>query len=104
MLRQLDLFARGAPGFDAGFGSLRRRALAYGAWIDHAPDWVRGHDALFDELARTLPWRREQMAMYDKIVDVPRLLARVAEHPLLDDMRRALSARYEEFVHVTAAM
>jgi alkylated DNA repair dioxygenase AlkB len=47
--------------------------------------------------------------MYDKIVDVPRLLAAVrpddAGQPLLGEMRDALSARYgEQFVHTTAAL
>jgi alkylated DNA repair dioxygenase AlkB len=47
--------------------------------------------------------------MYGRVVDTPRLLARVPKsgpgQPLLDDMRRALSARYgEEFVRTTAAL
>lgn len=109
MLRQLDLFAMGAPAFDAEFRSLRRIELSHGAWVDHAPGWVSGHDALFDELERGLPWRRETMQMYDKIVEVPRLLANVASEgagqPLIDQMRHALSQRYgEEFVHTTAAL
>jgi alkylated DNA repair dioxygenase AlkB len=105
-VRQLDLFAAGrAPGFDGAFATLRRTPLAYGAWIDHAPGWVEGHDALFDELARDLPWRSETMIMYDKLVEVPRLLATVGAHPLIAAMRDALSARYgEPFVHVSAAL
>lgn len=84
MLRQLDLFATGAPGFDSEFRALRRTSLAFGAWLDHVPGWVTGHDALFEQLERDLPWRHEQMHIYDKVVDVPRLLARVpADHPLL---------------------
>ena len=105
MIRQLDLFAAGAPAFDATFASLARRSLAYGAWIDQAPGWVRGHDALFEELEQCLPWQRETMKMYDKEVTVPRLLAAVAGHPLLDAMRDALSERYgERFVYTTAAL
>ncbi len=109
VLRQLDLFAMGAPAFDAEFHSLRRTELSHGAWIDHAPGWVSGHDALFDELERGLPWRRETMQMYDKSVDVPRLLAKVAQsgagQPLIDQMRQAISQRYgEEFVHTSAAL
>lgn len=109
MLRQLDLFAMGAPAFDAEFRSLRRTELSHGAWIDHAPGWVSGHDALFDELERGLPWRRETMQMYDRTVDVPRLLAKVtldgAGQPLIDQMRHAISQRYgEEFVYTTAAL
>jgi alkylated DNA repair dioxygenase AlkB len=109
-VRQLDLFAAGgAPGFDAAFRTLHRNALSHGAWIDHAPGWVHHHDALFDELERGLDWRRETMKMYDKTVDVPRLLAGVPRtgvgQPLIDNMRLALSARYgEEFVFSTAAL
>ena len=105
-MRQLDLFAAGATaGFDAGFRSLHRTELAHGVWIDHAPDWVHGHDALFDELERELPWRRETMKMYDKVVEVPRLLAGVTDHALVTEMRDALSARYgEPFIYMTAAL
>lgn len=109
MLRQLDLFATGAPAFDAELRSLQRTTLSHGAWIDHAPGWVSGHDALFDELERGLDWRRETMKMYDKTVVVPRLLARVdregAGQPLIEGMRQALSAHYrEEFIFTTAAL
>lgn len=110
MIRQLDLFAAGAPtAFDATFADCERIELAQGAWLDRVPGWVRGHDALFDELERGLPWRHETMKMYDKIVDVPRLLAQVAPQgagqPLIEGMRDALSERYDEtFVHVSAAL
>jgi len=109
VLRQLDLFATGAPSFDEAFRALRRTELSHGAWVDYVPSWVAGQDALFEELERDLPWRTETMQMYDKIVDVPRLLAAVrpdgAGQPLLGEMRDALSARYgEQFVHTTAAL
>lgn len=105
-MRQLDLFAAGATaGFDAAFRTLHRTPLAHGAWIDHAPGWVHGHDALFDELESGLPWRRETMKMYDKVVEVPRLLAAVNEHRLVEQMRDALSERYgEPFIYMTAAL
>ena len=106
MSRQLDLFARGAPAFDREFSGLRRLELAQGAWVDHVPGWVRGHDALFDKLERELPWRRETMKMYDRVVDVPRLLAGVTgDQPLVEDMRAVLSERYgETFIYKTAAL
>jgi alkylated DNA repair dioxygenase AlkB len=105
-VRQLDLFAAGAaPGFDPAFRSLVRTPLSHGAWIDHVPGWVHGHDALFDELEHDLPWRRETMKMYDKVVEVPRLLAPVRAHPLVEQMRDALSERYgERFIYMTAAL
>lgn len=105
MLRQLDLFATGAPAFDAGFKSLRRTELSHGAWIDHAPSWVSGHDALFDQLEKGIQWRRETMKMYDKTVEVPRLLGKVPREGIVEDMRVAMSQRYgEELVFTTAAL
>ena len=107
--RQLALFDRGAPGFDASFARVRRIQLSDDAWLDHHVGWVTGQDALFDALERGLPWKHETMWMYDRVVDVPRMLARVAPdgpgQPVIEQMRGALSARYgEEFVRTTAAL
>jgi alkylated DNA repair dioxygenase AlkB len=107
--RQLDLFSLGAPAFDRSFASIRRTELADGAWIEHQSRWLTGHDELFEELERGLPWRSEQMRMYDRIVDVPRLIAGIAPdgagQPLIETMRAALSERYgERFVRTTAAL
>lgn len=109
MLRQLDLFAAPSVAFDAGFGAMTRRELAYGAWVDHQPGWVSGHDLLFEELERGLAWKTETMKMYDRTVSVPRLLAGIARtgpgQPLIEAMRRALSERYgEELTRTTAAL
>jgi len=104
--RQLDLFAAPSVAFDAELRAVRHHDLAYGAWVDHVPGWVSGHDALFDQLERELSWRREQMKMYDKTVDVPRLLAAVPPSiAIIEAMRLALGAKYgEPFVRVTAAL
>ncbi|MET9257496.1 alpha-ketoglutarate-dependent dioxygenase AlkB [Streptomyces sp. NPDC003717] len=78
---------------------LRRTVLGSGAWIDVLPGWLSGADALFERLAAEVPWRAERRAMYDKVVDVPRLLAFYGAadplpDPLLDEARDALSAHY----------
>jgi alkylated DNA repair dioxygenase AlkB len=105
VLHQLDLFAGPTIGFDAEFRGLRRTELSFGAWIDHQPGWVSGHDALFARLERELPWQTETRRMYDREVATPRLLARVPQEGLVEELRAALSARYgEPFVHVTAAL
>lgn len=109
MRRQLDLFSAPAPAFDAAYRTVERIELGDGAWVDHARGWVAGHDVLFDLLERGLAWRQERMHMYDRVVDVPRLLARVppagAGQPLLEDIRASLSSRYgEPFVRTTAAL
>lgn len=110
MRRQLDLFSvrQAAPAFDATFASAARSELPLGAWVEHAPGWLAGHDALFDELEREVRWRSERRPMYDRVVDVPRLVAGPEDappHPLLEAMRVALSARYgESFVRVSFAL
>ena len=78
---------------------LRRTDLGDGAWIDVLAGWLSGADELFAELAADVPWRAERRQMYDRTVDVPRLLAFYrAEDPLpspvLDEARDALSTHY----------
>jgi alkylated DNA repair dioxygenase AlkB len=88
---------------ELGFGRLgsavRRTSLARGAWLDVRPGWVAGADTLFERLAETVPWRAERRKMYDKVVDVPRLLKFYDEDeplpdPMLDDALRALNDHY----------
>jgi alkylated DNA repair dioxygenase AlkB len=109
MRRQLDLLAAPSIGFDPTFADLRRAELADGAWVDHVPGWVRGHDLMFDQLEHALAWRSETRRMYDHVVATPRLLAAVPAREvcrgILDDMRSCLSTRYgEAFVRITAAL
>lgn len=54
--------------------SVRRQQLSLGAWIDLRPGWLSGSDELFDRLVQRVPWRAERRQMYDREVDVPRLL------------------------------
>jgi alkylated DNA repair dioxygenase AlkB len=80
-------------------GQTRRVGLSAGAWIDVRPNWLSGADELFERLLRAVPWRAERRQMYDRVVDVPRLLRFYAEgerlpDPALDDVQAALDARY----------
>jgi alkylated DNA repair dioxygenase AlkB len=80
-------------------GHVRRTALEHGAWVDHRPGWVEGSDSVLDSLLRDIPWRAERRKMYDRVVDVPRLVAWFdagdgLPHPVLRDARAALSAYY----------
>ncbi|HEY0482003.1 MAG TPA: alpha-ketoglutarate-dependent dioxygenase AlkB [Kofleriaceae bacterium] len=109
MRRQLDLLSATPIGFDATFSQLRRAELSDGAWMDHAPAWVSGHDRLFDELEAQLSWHTETRRMYDQVVATPRLLATIPAAEvcggIIEDMRRVLSAHYgEDFVRTTAAL
>ncbi|WP_040780123.1 alpha-ketoglutarate-dependent dioxygenase AlkB [Nocardia pneumoniae] len=87
---------------DTEFGSLRdirRTMLDRGAWVDLLPGWLSGADALFDRLVECVPWKAERRPMYDRVVDVPRLLKFYEEHeplpdPALADARTILSEHY----------
>ncbi|MEX5631569.1 alpha-ketoglutarate-dependent dioxygenase AlkB [Parafrankia sp. FMc2] len=78
---------------------LHRRILAGGAWVDVRRGWVAGADSLFERLCTQVPWRAERRPMYDRTVDVPRLLSFYARgeplpDPALDAARQALDAHY----------
>ena len=85
--------------FDAAFGRLQRRELAEGAWVDHAPEWCSGADALFARLLADTPWSGRDVRMYDRVVREPRLTHRwVLDQgpapPELLEMGAVLSERY----------
>jgi alkylated DNA repair dioxygenase AlkB len=106
---QLGLFGHEAPRFDAAFRAMRRTALADGAWVEHAPAWLQGHEALFEELARTIDWQWGEEQIYDRVLPTPRLYAVLpahgVTHPLIEAMRDALSERYGEvFTRIGMAM
>jgi alkylated DNA repair dioxygenase AlkB len=78
---------------------VRRTALARGAWIDVLPGWVTGADALLHRLVGAVPWRAERRQMYDRVVNVPRLVCFYGEDaplpdPALGELRQALNAHY----------
>jgi alkylated DNA repair dioxygenase AlkB len=77
-----------------------RRILDDGAWVDLCSGWLRDGDALFDELLAIVPWRAERRPMYDRVVDVPRLLSfhhlatEPAPHPRIAELRDRLNDAY----------
>jgi alkylated DNA repair dioxygenase AlkB len=94
----LDLGEEVAPG-ELG-STVRRITLSHGAWLDVLPGWLTGADALFERLVDTVPWRAERRQMYERVVDVPRLLSFYDEgeplpDPALADAKRMLDAHYE---------
>ena len=79
--------------------SVRRTVLAHGAWVDVRRAWITGADVLFERLVSAVPWRAERRTMYDRVVDVPRLLCFYGEEeglpdPALAAARDALSEHY----------
>lgn len=89
-----------APAVEApAFDRVSRRLLSRGAWIDVVPAWLPEADEVFSTLLHEVPWRAERRQMYDREVDVPRLLhtygvGEPLPHPALARARGALSAHY----------
>jgi alkylated DNA repair dioxygenase AlkB len=93
----LDLDCPEGPG-QLG-AAVQRTRLAHGAWVDVRPGWLGGADALFGRLTRTVPWHGERRQMYERVVDVPRLLCFYGEgqalpDPVLSQARDALDVHY----------
>lgn len=89
---QGTLFAEAAP-------TIERTTLSPGAWIDVARGWLPAADDVFTTLVRDVPWRAERRQMYDRVVDVPRLvytymIGEDLPHPALTDARESLTAHY----------
>ena len=77
-----------------------RVRLTHGAWVDVQRGWLAGSSALFARLAEGVPWRAERRQMYDRTVNVPRLLCFYGEdaalpEPSLAVCREVLSRHYE---------
>jgi len=82
------------------FDCAERRSLGDGAWIDVRAGWLGDQDQLFDELLASIPWRAERRQMYDRVLDVPRLVsfhdltAEPPPHPGLAKLRVRLNDSY----------
>lgn len=73
------------------------------SWVDHQPGWMHGSDVLFEAVAACAPWRAERRAMYDRVVDVPRLVCwydstDTLPHSVLAQARLRLSAHYRDIL------
>jgi alkylated DNA repair dioxygenase AlkB len=98
---QLSLFDGAAIELPDPAQLVPRTTLAGGAWVDLAPHWIRGSDHLFERLRDRVAWREERRRMFDRVVDVPRMVAFVDEgedppDPILGTIRHCLNARYAE--------
>ncbi|OBJ67953.1 DNA repair protein [Mycobacterium sp. 1274756.6] len=85
---------------DSLFEHHERRALGAGAWIDVRSGWTDEADALFAALRTGVRWRAERRRMYDRVLDVPRLVSfydlavEDPPHPALARLRRRLNDIY----------
>ena len=104
-----DLLEAGTPGRAGDAGpvlgplgdALRRQHLGRGAWVDLRPGWITGSDEVFARLVQSVPWQAERRQMYERVVDVPRLLKFYDEleglpDPLLVQALAALNEHYRE--------
>lgn len=76
-----------------------RRRLDRGAWVDHAPYWLAGADALFRTLVDELDWRQGRRRMYERELDDPRLTTSLdvdgmARYPVVGEITAFLAERY----------
>jgi len=83
------------------FAGLERTPLTRGAWLDVARAWLPEADEILETLVRDVPWRAERRQMYDRVVDVPRLVHTYMigdglPHAGLTGARDALSAHYAD--------
>ncbi|GLZ35991.1 alkylated DNA repair protein [Lentzea sp. NBRC 105346] len=106
---QASLFDTASAPRLGSLDGLRRTELTHGAWVDVLPGWLQGADALFDRLVSGVPWRADRRTMYDKVVDVPRLLCfygsdAALPDPVLAEARDALNAHYRADPFVTAGL
>ncbi|MCW2765726.1 MAG: Alkylated repair dioxygenase AlkB [Nocardioides sp.] len=81
------------------FDGIERRQLTEGAWVDVLRTWLPEADDVFTALVAEVPWRAERRQMYDRIVDVPRLvhtymIDEPLPHPVLEEARGALTGHY----------
>jgi alkylated DNA repair dioxygenase AlkB len=95
---QSTLFEAPAEG-RLDFAGLERHELTAGAWVDVARGWLPEADDVFTTLVRDVPWRAERRKMYDRVVDVPRLvhtymIGEDLPHPVLTAAREALNDHY----------
>ena len=79
--------------------TVERLTLTDGAWLDLRRSWVTGADELFTRLMAAVPWRAERRMMYERMVDVPRLLCFYDDGEELPDLllteaRTALNEHY----------
>jgi alkylated DNA repair dioxygenase AlkB len=87
------------PALGSLHGHVRRILLEDGAWIDIRPDWIANSDELFERLAVGVPWRADRREMFDRVVEVPRLVSSfgpddIYPDPILNQAQKRLNAYY----------
>ncbi len=101
---QGSLLGLADPEVDPTFAGIRRIALDDACWVDHLPGWLRGDEAVFDQLYHGQSWHHRTVTMYARRLPEPRLTSWWTPAdgpepvPVLAEIRTLLSSRYgEEF-------
>jgi alkylated DNA repair dioxygenase AlkB/2-polyprenyl-3-methyl-5-hydroxy-6-metoxy-1,4-benzoquinol methylase len=84
---------------DPSLTGRQRNALDETSWLDLLPSWVRGGDALLEELTTGAPWLPQRTRqMWDSEVAEPRIVAQWPDlrtlPPIVEQMRAAVSVAY----------
>ena len=101
VLAQPSLLGLDPPSVDTTFAAVRRIEIGAGAWLDHAPSWLAGHQLVFDRLLEAVEWEQHERPMYERIVSVPRLTGSLplasatGDLAVIGEMAAVLSARYQ---------
>ena len=90
-----------APALGRLGSGLTRTRLDLTSWVEHQPGWVIGSEAVFDTVVEGVTWRAERRQMYDRVVEVPRLVSWYdatdeLPDPVLSEARLRLSAYYRK--------
>jgi alkylated DNA repair dioxygenase AlkB len=85
------------------FSEVEHLDLGRGAWLEYLPGWMPRPTPLFERLLDNVAWRSERRPMYERVVDVPRLVSFYDEgddlpDPAVEELRRLLNERYERIV------
>lgn len=98
---QKNLFEESQTAIDSKFGTLVRVRLDDASWVDHARGWVRGSESLFDEIVASRSWAQRSRTIHGKEMLEPRLTdfwsldSKSSLSPIIEEMRVALSRRYD---------
>jgi alkylated DNA repair dioxygenase AlkB len=98
---QLSLLGREPVCLSPRPGRLVRTVLDPCCWLEQQAGFVEGHAQFFAELEARVPFRVERRMMYEREVEVPRLVAHasVDVHPLLGAIALHLRERYAAPIH-----
>lgn len=98
LAQQLALFTPPELSLPSGWRGIQRIQLSQESWLEHRSGWLKGHGLLFDQLGREVDWQAEQRVMYERLLDVPRLVASLPRDgdvpPILERASTLLSERY----------